>query len=275
MIELSRRFLWVKVDRDVTPKVPNRFSVRAYPTLIAMTPKAEKIHRWRGFGGLEKWMPDYQEALRRTELWAAGEEWLSEPTRPEKLCDVGELSSIPAPKEDHVWAMAFVGERLFVVQGMGRFKLHRIDAKTGQVEATLAIPDSISDLTSDGTHLYAVSSSWSKGDPVRVLDPSTGKVIREIASSRNPGKRGSFSHGIAWCNGSLLIGSDSEIYTLNPETGECSPPQRTGVYRVTNMTFEAPVISTSASGQSPEAATMARTATRPAGAPAPLKSSKP
>ena len=86
---LSRKFLWVKVDRDVTPDVPKRFGVHAYPTLLTLGAKEEKVHRTSGFKKPPEFRAQLDDALRRVALYKAGKEWDEPNPRPASVCDAG------------------------------------------------------------------------------------------------------------------------------------------------------------------------------------------
>ncbi len=236
VIEASRGFAWVKVDRDVDPTVPKRFGVTGYPTLLALTPDGEKIHRWSGFRTLELWRPELDEANRRAALWKAGEEWDPPPTRPDRLCDEGELSSIPTPGSEWIRAITAIGDRLYLIQDG---KLRVLDAKTGDELESFAAPGRlVVALATDGKRLYAVPFGWSKGDPIQVVDPANGEVVREVVSEANAGKKAMATKGAVWVDGKLAILSSGRLHRVDVASGEFEPPVHAGAGASTGLAFD-------------------------------------
>jgi glutamine cyclotransferase len=111
---------------------------------------------------------------------------------------------------------AFDGTHLYQA---GTKSIRKIDARTGEVVATIPMPDDdVSGLAWADGALYAGAY---RGRGIRKIDPTTGKVLKTIRSDR-------FVTGITWVDGELWHGTmegprdqwSSELRRVDPETGE-------------------------------------------------------
>jgi hypothetical protein len=231
-VALSRKFLWVKVDRDRTPEVARRFSVSAYPTLLTLGRKSEKIHRFSGFRKPAAFVQELEAALRRYDLYRKGKEWDEPDPRPPGLCDEGTVETFAAPSEEVPAGIAFCGGTTWIAQG-GR--LHPLGR-----DASFAVAASIIDLCSDGTRLYGIDYGWTAGKPIYVLDPGTGKVIRRIVTEANRKNRAHGAKGIAWRKGRLyaLEGMRGVIHEIDPETGAVTRRIETDARSLAGLAFD-------------------------------------
>lgn len=213
----SRKFIWVKVDRDAAPEVPRRFGVSAYPTLLTLGDDLEKVHRFSGFKKPDVFRKMLEAALERHALYRAGEEWDVPDARPAAICDAGTVETFPAPSEEVPSGLAVHGGAVFVAQG-GR--LFRLDA-AAKVAAAFDLPAGVRDLCSDGERLYGMEYGWTAGKPIHVLDPATGKTLRAIVTEANRKNRSMGAAGIAWQDGRLwvLAGMRGTISAVDPATG--------------------------------------------------------
>ena len=82
VLELTKRFNCVVVDRDVTPEIPKQLSVRGYPSLLILTPGKERVLRWSGYSSTEFLRDQFRTALGRYDLFLAGKEWDRKEPRP-------------------------------------------------------------------------------------------------------------------------------------------------------------------------------------------------
>jgi hypothetical protein len=216
-VQVSRNFHWVYVDRDVTPEIPKRFNVSAYPTLLALNPKGEKIHRFSAFREAGPFKVELEKALARHAKFKAGQEWDLPDPRPDRICDQGRVDTIPAPSDEVPGGLAHLAERLWVVQGS---KLFKLDPRTGKVEKEFEIPGSIQDLATDGQELFALDAAWSSGGPILVLDPATGQVKRRIVTEENRRFKSQSSRGLEWFEGSLaVLDIDGSWVLVDPADG--------------------------------------------------------
>ncbi len=159
------------------------------------------------------------EALRRFDLYRKGEEWDAPAPRPARICEEGEVATIPSPSKEMPNGIALLGEDLWVVQGTTLF---RLDPGSGERRGSYPLEWGITDLCTDGKVLYAVPYGWTKGEPIRQLDPGTGNVTRTIATAENDPASGSAAMGIAWGEGKLWVlhGPSGTIHGLDPHTGK-------------------------------------------------------
>jgi hypothetical protein len=236
-VEESRRFIWVYVDRDVTPEIPKRFSVSAYPTLLTLSPDGKKIHRFAGYREKAPLLELFADALRRHELYKQGKEWDTPAPRPERICETGTLTALPAPSDAVSGGMSAFGDDLFLVQ---QGVLRRLDRKTGEVKAEFGVPGSVIDLTTDGKVLYAVESGWTAGRPIHVLDPESGKVLRTIVTAANAKNRSHGAKGIAWDGETLWVleGMSGHLNAVDLETGEVKRRISTGATWVSGLAYD-------------------------------------
>ena len=80
----------------------------------------------------------------------------------------------------------------------------------------------MADLCNDGKRIYAVTYGWTAGKPIYVIDPTNGKVVREIVTEENKKNRSHGAKGIAWHAGHLYVlsGMRGKLHKLNLDTGE-------------------------------------------------------
>ena len=199
---LSKKFIWVEVDRDRTPELPKAFGVTAYPTLLLLGKKREKIHRFSGFKKPPVLLAELEEGLRRLALYRKGEEWDEPNARPATSTDEATVESFPAPSEEIASGLAALKGDLLVAQ---QTRLAFVDLKSGATRRTLVLPPSVIDLCTDGRLLYAVEYGWTAGKPIHVLDPETGKTVRTIVTEENRKNRSMGAKGIAWRDGRLYV----------------------------------------------------------------------
>jgi glutamine cyclotransferase len=119
------------------------------------------------------------------------------------------LRSIDVPADA---GTAFDGRHLYQIAGEC---IHKIDPKTGQVLATIAVPEG------DCSGLaWAEETLWVgqyQGRKIHQIDPQTGAVLRTIESNR-------LVTGVTWVDGELWHGTweddESELRRVDPQTGE-------------------------------------------------------
>lgn len=239
VIARSRDFIWMKMNRDVTPEPCQRFNVSAYPTLMVIGDEQEKIYRFSGYKLPDAFLPELDEAMRRYELYRAGKEWDLPPPRPERLTDAaGALNTMNAPSGAVPAGIAFIGDRAFVAHFMD--KLYEIDPRTGEIVNTLPLPPSVIDICTDGEVLYGVTSGWTAGQPIHVIDPESGQVLREIVTTANEGNGAHGAKGIEYHNGQLVIleGMRGTLRYVDPESGEVTKTVQTKETWVSGLTFD-------------------------------------
>ena len=222
MVERSRSFHWVTVDRDRTPEIPKRLNVSAYPSVLVLGPKEENVHRFEGFSKKEEFLARIDGALRRHALFRDGKPWDVPDPRPERITDdasVRPVALLPAPSEEVPVGIESLGGDLLVAQGG---TLHRLDAATGKVKAAFPLAEGVADLATDGKLLYAVEAGWTAGLPIRVIDPESGKEVRSIVTEANKARKAYGAKGIAFHGGRLLVleGMEGRLREVDPRTGE-------------------------------------------------------
>jgi len=215
----SRAYVWVTVDRDRTPEVPKKYNVSAYPTLLFLNPEDEMVHRFSGYREVSKLLEEFDDADRRWKLYRDGEVWDLKAPRPPEILEGKKVTRIPAPFPGVPGGLAAYGDDLFVAE---RGRIHRIDGKTGEAKSALAAPESIADLASDGELVFALEFGWTAGKPIHVIDPETGRIVREIVTKENRKKKGYGAKGIAWRDARLWVleGMRGVIHEVHPETGD-------------------------------------------------------
>ncbi|MCB9889753.1 MAG: hypothetical protein H6836_09275 [Planctomycetes bacterium] len=224
----SKHFRWIEVDRDRAPALPKAFRVQAYPTLIVIGPKREKIHRFQSFMPAKELVEHLDEGLRRFALYRAGRPWDPRPPRAATICDGRTIETLRTPTDDRVAGMTMSGGKLWIIQGK---RIHRVDPHTGKSEVDYAIAGLPCGVCSDGTSLFVLDYGWTMGKPIRVIDRDTGKVVREIVTEANKKNRYSAASGIAFAAGQLWVLSRSEhLSEIDPRTGtvlrDCKLPQK-------------------------------------------------
>jgi len=225
---VAKKFIWVYVDRDRTPDVPKKYGVMAYPSLLVLGKDDENVHRWAGFLKPKEYLAQLEEGLARHALYKDGKEWDAPKARPAKICDEGDVSTSTAPSDDLAGGLAPLGDALWVAQGP---KLFRLDAK-GAVAKTVELKGITTGLCTDGKLLYAIDYGWTSGEPIRVVDPATGEVTREIVTEGNTKDRGMSAYGIVWKNGKLHAlsgGRGGIIFEVDPADGKILSTIKTGV----------------------------------------------
>lgn len=234
VISRSRDFVWVKVNRDVTPEIPEQFSVTAYPSLITLGLNREKIHRFSGFRTPEQFLPMLDEALARYARYKAGEEWEPEPSRPDSICEAGEVELLKAPSEEGPSGLCVLDGDLWVMQ---RPVLYRMSIETGRVlgEHRVDGEELAVDICTDGRSIYVALYGWSAGQAIRVLDPATGEIERRIVTEENNAFKAFATSGIEWLEGRLFVVSSGEINVVDPETGVIERKFRPGP-RISGLT---------------------------------------
>lgn len=192
----------------------------AYPTLVTIEPKGrKKIHRFSGFLEAKPFKGKLDEALERWDLFKAGKEWDEAASRPSKICDEGELESIPAPSDEVPGGLVLQGTSLWVAQGG---KLFKTDPKDGKVAATFDLEGSAVGLATDGEFLYAQDYGWTSGGPIRVIDPATGRKERDIVTAERKETGYYAAGGLAFRDGKLIAldRHGAAIHEVDPLTGK-------------------------------------------------------
>ena len=207
----------VWVDRDKTPKLPKRFRVSAYPSLLALGQDGENLHRFQSFKRPKDFIPELEKALVAARKYRNGKEWTAVTTRATALTSEAQVSRFKAPGDELPGGMHVLGNDLLLAQGR---KIYTLDPQTGKLYSSIPLRRNIQDLTSDGLAIYTVDSRWGAGSPIQVLDPQTGKLLREIVTEANRDKRDFGSRGIAWMDGKLyVLGIYGKIHQVDPKTG--------------------------------------------------------
>ncbi len=213
---LSRKFIWVEINRDKVPELPKKFGVFAYPSLIVLGAKQENIFRFKSYMKAPEFIGKLKTGLSRYALYKAGKEWDLPGTRPAKICDVGEVKILPAPEDGRASGLAFLGQNLWVVQypktkpGQwsvpGPKKLRQVAWPAGEVQGTFSLEGLINDICSDGKVLYCLDYGWTTGKaPINVVDPKSGKTLRKIWTKANLGNRAHSARGITFAEGQLHV----------------------------------------------------------------------
>lgn len=222
VIARSRDFVWVKINRDVTPEPCQRFNVSAYPTLMVVGDEQEKVYRFSGYKLPDAFLPELDEAMRRYKLYREGKDWDFPPPRPERLVgsDTPALTTMKAPSDRVPAGIAFLGDRAFVAHFMD--KLYEVDPANGDVISSWPLPPSVIDICTDGKVIYGVTSGWTAGQPIYVIDPTNGEVQREVITKANTENRAHGAKGIEFINGQLVIleGMRGTLQVIDPDTGE-------------------------------------------------------
>ncbi len=214
---LSKKFRWVEVNRDHTPTIPKQFSVSAYPSLIVIGAKREKIYRFQSFMPPKEMIANLEEGLRRYELYKSGKKWDRRPPRAATICDDAAVQTFKAPSEEQPGGVAVLGGKLFVAQSA---KLHQVDLLTGKTEKSFDLPRPARGVCADGRFVYAIDYGWTAGKPIYVFDPAKGKVVREIVTEANRTNRFMAASGITFVGDRLFVLSRrSDLHELDLATG--------------------------------------------------------
>lgn len=222
---LSRKFIWVLIDRDKNPELVKKCNMSAYPTLLTFGAKQEKVHRFSGFRKPKEFIAQLEDALKRWELYRKGEEWDTPDPRPDKICDGATIETFKAPSEEVAAGIAAIGDDLWIAH-IGR--LFKLDAKGG-VKETYELPAGVMDLTTDGKTLFAVKSGWTAGEAIVEIDPATGKVAREITTAAMKKNKYHGANGIEFVGGKLVVleGMNGLLHVVDPATGDIEKAVKT------------------------------------------------
>lgn len=221
VLELTERFVFVYVDKNVTPEIPKRFSVTGYPSLIVLNEKLEAIYRFKGFQEPAPFIDHLATALDRWEEYTAGRSWVPEPTRPASLVDAFPVTTFDLAFDDQVYAQCRQG-------GLNWFaretSLISVDPETGTMSHRLALPDNlfISDLASDGKRIYLLPSGWTAGMGILIFDPAQGAITGQVVTEANKAHKSHGARGLHAVDGKLYVldGMLGKIHELNPTSGE-------------------------------------------------------
>lgn len=236
VVKLSRKFIWVKVNRDVTPAIPKRLNVFAYPSLLTLGGKDENIFRFQSYQQPPEFMANLKQALQRYERYKKGQDWMAAPSRPAQISSEAVIQRIKTPAETVPGGMTELDGSIWIAQG----QLFQLDPSNGKTIKKLSLPTSVGDLCNDGKQLYAVSYGWTAGKPIYVIDPRNGKVVREIITEANKKHRAHGAKGIAWHGGSLyvLAGMRGRLFQISPETGEIKKETQLSGTWLTGLDFD-------------------------------------
>ena len=213
------------IDRDFTPDVPKRFRVNAYPSLLVLGPELENIHRWKGFSDTDFLESQFQEGLRRFELFQSGKEWLETEPRAETVIDADGCRSYPVPARGRIRGIAPAKKTVWILQGSRVHELER-SGSTGVGEATgrtisLSGKGVLVGLCADDRHLYVATYGWTRGHPIyryrlKDLEPD-GTIVTEA----NKTKRVHATSGIARGKRDLYVleGRRRRVNVVDPTTG--------------------------------------------------------
>jgi hypothetical protein len=208
--------VWVEVNRDRTPEIPERFQVSSYPSLLVLGYERENVHRFSGFKKPPEFLVELEQGLRRFASYRRGEEWDKKEPRAPAILDGMKVTTLPAQSEELPSGIARAGEVLWVAQ---RRRLSALDPATGAVQRSRELPAAVNGLCCDGARLYAVEYGWSKGDPIHVLDSRTGESLGQITTEANRTHKGSSTFGIAAHGGLLHVLSGGDIVTIDKKDG--------------------------------------------------------
>ena len=217
LARIVRGFVWVLPDPESSHELRARFHVNAFPTLLLLGPNEENIHRTAGF--LEpKPLSDFlREGLRRYEIFSRGLAWDDRAPRSDRLSPRYAFDTLPAPSSDRPKGIAFVAGALWVQQGGTVFKL---DEGTGKTLGSFPSPGLVVDLSADDGLLYGVDYCWTSGQPIYVIDPEDGEVVRTIVTEANSTRRECSTSGIEVYAGRLwVLELSGRIHEVEPQTG--------------------------------------------------------
>lgn len=238
VIELSERFHWVTINRDETPEICEYFNVSAYPSLITIGQNKEKVHRFSGYCLPDEFKPKLLDALRRYDLYKAGQEWDEPEPRPARITDDAgvTIETFKAPGEEVPAGVAFIGDSMWIAQ-MG--SLYECDLQ-GHVKRTLPLDGSVLDICCDGEHLYAMTSGWTAGHPIYVIDPASGETIRSIITEANKANQSYGAKGVEFIDGNLWVleGMNGLLHCLDPATGDITRTIQTPERWLTGLAWD-------------------------------------
>jgi hypothetical protein len=223
VIKLASKFNCVVVDRDVTPEIPKRLSVNAYPSMLVMSANEDNIFRWSGYAETEPYMQRMNTALARFELYKAGRAWDAPEPRPARISNAGGSTVFDAPVNERLSGLCHAGNALWCIE---KTTLYALDPRTGKVLRTLPVKgkDLYVDLASDGKYLYLVPYGWTMGQSIQKYDLDKGEWGPGIVTAANKVNKVYSARGIACRGGSLYVSSHLGIQKVNPNTGEAEAP---------------------------------------------------
>ena len=236
VVTLSRKLIWVKINRDRTPAIPKRLNVFAYPSLLILGEKEENVYRFQSYQEPKEFIGNVREGLKRYALYRSGKDWVIPPTRPAKIINQGTLPSLPAPSDAVPGGVTMLKGSLWVAQK----DLFEVDARTGKTLRKLPLKSSVGGLCTDGKRLYGVSYGWTAGKPIYVINPTTGKIEREIVTAANKKNRSYGAKGIAWHRGSLYVleGMRGKLHQVNPANGQITQTIQTQGTWLSGLDFD-------------------------------------
>jgi hypothetical protein len=233
LLELAGKFNCVVVDRDVTPELPKKFSVNAYPSMLVLSPKEENIFRWSGYADTEPYLQQMRTALARYELYKSGKEWDAPEPRPAGISNIGVTKVLNAPADDRLSGLCYVGGVLWCLY---KDKLFELDPSTGNTLHTLAVngKDLYVDLASDGSFLYLLPYGWTAGQAILRYDLKKRTWETAIETEANKSNKAYGARGIAARGGYLFVASHLGIQRVDPRTGEAEKPVKPSLdgYRI-------------------------------------------
>ena len=125
------------------------------------------------------------------------------------------IRSAARPQYDFPWGLAWENETIWIAY-MGYHSLEQIDPYRDVHLKTVPLPKPVfgcTDLTFDGTKLWALRGATPTPDSVLTIDPKSGKTLATLAI---PFKAGHL-HGMAWDGFNLLMGEwGGVIYRIDP-----------------------------------------------------------
>ncbi len=233
----SRSYIFVVVDRDFTPDLATKFNVSAYPSFIVLNKDQEKVLRFQAFMKPPDFLGQLGEGLKRYALYTSGQEWDEPNPRAQILTVEATVTTMNAPLAKPPSGLAFLKRDLWVAY-MGT--LYQLNGATGAVKQNYQVERSITDLATDGKVLYGVESGWTAGKPIHVIDPATGKDIRQIVTQANLANKFYGAFGITWRKGKLYVveGGYGKISEIDPKTGDISRTITTKEHYVSGLDFD-------------------------------------
>ncbi len=232
----SRSFIWVVVDRDFTPDLAKTFNVSAYPSFIVLNKDQEKVHRFQAYMKPPDFIGQLGEGLKRYALYSSGQEWDEANPRAQLLTVEATVTTMNAPLNKVPAGIAFLKGDMWVAY-MGT--LYQLDAATGAVKKNFEMDGSILDITSDGKVLYGMESGWTAGKPIHVIDPATGKDLRQIVTAANKENKSYGAKGVTWLKGKLyVLEFYGKIFEVDPQTGVVGRTITTKERSVSGLDFD-------------------------------------
>jgi outer membrane protein assembly factor BamB len=112
----------------------------------------------------------------------------------------------PFPGVDHVHGVTFDGQHVWFASGD---KLNALDPASGKVLRAIDVA-AHAGTAFDGQYLYQIAE-----DRIQKIDQKTGRVLATI-----PAPGGGGDSGLAWAEGTLWVGDESDLRRVDPRTGE-------------------------------------------------------